>query len=135
MSNPVAKQNYFKIVTLSTCTCKLVKLELLNALGFVTQKLYRAKIVPPGTIFATKIVPPGTIFATKIVPRAVQFWLRKMYRCHRHMHVGPPPPPPPPPILGPGGPICLGNWVPPPPPPPPPGPKCRKVTLEITLGY
>ena len=34
----------------------------------VTQKLYRAKIVPPGTIFATKIVPPGTILVAKSVP-------------------------------------------------------------------
>ena len=32
------------------------------------------------------------------------------------IRVPPPPPPPPPPILGPGGPICLGNWVPPPDP-------------------
>ena len=34
----------------------------------VTQKLYRAKIVPPGTIFATKIVPGGTILVAKSVP-------------------------------------------------------------------
>ena len=34
----------------------------------VTQKLYRAKIVPAGTIFATKIVPPGTVLVAKSVP-------------------------------------------------------------------
>ena len=33
----------------------------------VTQKLYRAKIVLGGTIFATKIVPLGTILVAKSV--------------------------------------------------------------------
>ena len=41
----------------------------------VTQKLYRAKIVPAGTIFATKIVPGGTILVAKSVPA-----LPKVYR-------------------------------------------------------
>ena len=41
----------------------------------VTQKLYRAKIVLGGTIFATKIVPPGTILVAKSVPA-----LPKVYR-------------------------------------------------------
>ena len=34
----------------------------------VTQKLYQAKIVPPGTIFAINIVPGGTILVAKSVP-------------------------------------------------------------------
>ena len=44
----------------------------------VTQKLYRAKIVPAGTLFATKIVPPGTILVAKSVPA-----LPKVYRVVR----------------------------------------------------
>ena len=35
-----------------------------------------------------------------------------------------------PPILGPGGPICLGNWVP---PPPPPGPKCLGILVRVII--
>ena len=31
-----------------------------------------------------------------------------------------------PPILGPGGPICLGNWV-------PPGPKCLGIWVRVII--
>ena len=36
--------------------------------GAVTQKLYRAKIVPPSKIFATNIVLGGAILVAKSVP-------------------------------------------------------------------
>ena len=44
----------------------------------VTQKLYRAKIVLGGTIFAAKIVLPGTILVAKSV-----LALPKVYRVVR----------------------------------------------------
>ena len=37
-----------------------------------------------------------------------------------------------PPILGPGGPICVGNWVLPP-PPPPPEPKCLGIWVRVII--
>ena len=46
--------------------------------GPVTQKLYRAKIVPGDTNFATKIVQPGTILVAKSVPA-----LPKVYQVVR----------------------------------------------------
>ena len=49
--------------------------------GTVTQKLYRAKIVPGGTFLVTKFVPPRYTFGrqkctglAKSVPPPVQFW-------------------------------------------------------------
>ena len=52
----------------------------------VTQKLYRAKIVPAGTIFATKIVPPGTILVAESVPALPKvYWV---VRKDRLLYIG-----------------------------------------------
>ena len=58
-------------------SCSILYVHMYNVCT-VTQKLYRAKIVPACTLFATKIVPPGTILVAKSVPA-----LPKVYRVVR----------------------------------------------------
>ena len=70
-TNPFAKIVNLNLEFNSNPECELLR-------WTVTQKLYRAKIVLGGTIFATKIVPPGTILVAKSVPA-----LPKVYRVVR----------------------------------------------------